>query len=170
MYPPAGKADLTVAVREAVPADLEGILLAHEHAAIAGWAELYEPHGLSVPVVLMRERWRASFESEANRFAVYEDSGEILGVSVVAAPWLHALSVLPEHWGTGVATALHNDAVEAIQAASQTEALLRVVADNKRGRRFWEKMGWTLLPGSAMPHRDPPHFEMLTYYRYLAVS
>ena len=161
---------MSVGVREAVASDLEGILLAHERAIVAGWTALYELHGLPVPVELIRERWRASFELEENRFAVYEHSGEIVGVSLVNPPWLHALSVTPEHWGTGVAAALHDDAVETIQAASQTEAFLRVVADNKRGRRFWEKMGWTLLPGSAMPHRDPPHFEILTYFRQLGTG
>jgi GNAT superfamily N-acetyltransferase len=154
-------------VRQAGPTDWEAVLVVHERAVVAGWSDLYEPHGVPVPLELIRQRWRASFESSSNRFAVYEQSGQILGVCLVAPPWLHALSVSPEYWGTDVAAALHDDAIAAIKAAGESDALLRVMAENKRARRFWEKMGWALLPGSGVPHKDPPHFQTLTYHRHL---
>ena len=60
---------------------------------------------------------------------------------------LHALYVVPDHWGTGAAAALHRRAL----AVLGNGATLTVIRDNARARRFYERHGWT-LEGDDEPH------------------
>jgi GNAT superfamily N-acetyltransferase len=153
-------------IRAPVAADLEVVLDLQERASLASLKGVFPPsHPL--PTEVIRQRWSVALASSDNRFRVFEDRGQIVGVSLIAPPWLHALHVLPERWGTGVAGALHEDALQAMRSADAQEAFLRVFAGNAIARRFWEKHGWELLPWASKPHRDPPHPEMLTYWRAL---
>jgi GNAT superfamily N-acetyltransferase len=153
-------------IRDATAADLEHLLDVQERANAAGLSPIFTAEH-PLPTSKIRERWRRAFVSGLNRFRVYEDGGRIVGVCIVDAPWLHALQVLPERWGTGVAAALQEDAVRWIRDAGEEDALLRVLAANARARRFWEKHGWELLPGSTTPFQDPPHPDVVTYSRPL---
>jgi diamine N-acetyltransferase len=148
-------------VRAANPTDVEVILDVQERASVASLANIYtREHPL--PTATIKERWRRALSRKENRFSVYEADGQIVGVSMVAPPWIHALQVLPEWWGTGVGAALHDHAVAAIGSAEEQEAMLRVYAENHRAVRFWEKHGWERLPW-ATPNQDHPTAEMLWY-------
>lgn len=57
---------------------------------------------------------------------------------------LWGLNVHPDAWGAGVAQALMADAVaELAERHPEPAAALWVLADNARGRRFYEKVGWS---------------------------
>ena len=81
---------------------------------------------------------------------VAERSGRLLGfASVVRARdlpqrWgeLAALYVHPDAWGTGLGHALHEVAVEHLAGQAYPQAVLYVLADNARARRFYEAHGW----------------------------
>ena len=65
--------------------------------------------------------------------------------------------VAPEARGTDVATRLNAACVEFAKTTTAKELILEVRDDNDRGRRFYEREGWTLT-GSAHPHdMDPSH-------------
>jgi GNAT superfamily N-acetyltransferase len=70
-----------------------------------------------------------------------------IGFAEVVSGELRALYVAPDHWGTGVATALHRRAL----AWLGDTATLIVMRDNLRARRFYEREGWTLA-GDEPPH------------------
>ncbi|MFD7323015.1 GNAT family N-acetyltransferase [Streptomyces sp. NPDC059875] len=53
-----------------------------------------------------------------------------------------ALYALPEVWGTGVGRGLLAASEEALVAGGFREAALWVLADNARGRRFYEAADW----------------------------
>ncbi|MEU9699454.1 GNAT family N-acetyltransferase [Streptomyces sp. NPDC047981] len=53
-----------------------------------------------------------------------------------------ALYALPEVWGTGVGRRLLAASEEALAADGFRDAALWVLADNARGRRFYEAAGW----------------------------
>ena len=53
-----------------------------------------------------------------------------------------ALYVVPEAWGSGVAAALHEEAVASMRELG-CRATLWVVEGNTRARRFYEREGWT---------------------------
>ncbi|MFG2640076.1 GNAT family N-acetyltransferase [Streptomyces sp. NPDC048370] len=55
---------------------------------------------------------------------------------------ISALYAVPEAWGTGVGRGLLAAAEEALAAEGFRDAALWVLADNARGRRFYEAAGW----------------------------
>lgn len=106
-----------------------------EEASLAGLAHIYPPELYPFPREAIVERWRAAAET------VLLDEQE-LGFAAVAPPWLDALYVRPEAWGSGVAARLHDRAVEALRAAGVETARLWVLEENLRARRFYERRGW----------------------------
>jgi len=57
---------------------------------------------------------------------------------------LWQLFVRRDRWGTGLATRLHDFALEAAGERGFTALRLYTPADHARGRRFYEREGWTL--------------------------
>jgi RimJ/RimL family protein N-acetyltransferase len=58
---------------------------------------------------------------------------------------LYAIYVLPRAWGTGAGTSLMRAGLDAMRARfSGEEAVLWVLEDNPRARRFYEREGWAL--------------------------
>jgi ribosomal protein S18 acetylase RimI-like enzyme len=105
----------------------------------------------------------AAREGAARRFAtdadsdtfVAESEGRIVGFvsSGVSEDEgeereLFAIYVLPEAWGTSAAPGLMQAAVEAMRARGAADAILWVLEDNPRARRFYEREGW-LADGTA---------------------
>jgi len=59
-----------------------------------------------------------------------------------AAGELFAIYVDPEHWSTGVGRELIAAGEERLRALGRTNAILWVLGDNPRARRFYERAGW----------------------------
>jgi len=57
---------------------------------------------------------------------------------------LFAIYVLPRAWGTGAGSALMRAGIEAMRLRASGDAVLWVLDDNPRARRFYEREGWTL--------------------------
>jgi ribosomal protein S18 acetylase RimI-like enzyme len=57
---------------------------------------------------------------------------------------LFAIYVLPEAWGTGAGSALMRAGIEAMRLGAAGDAVLWVLDDNPRARRFYEREGWAL--------------------------
>jgi GNAT superfamily N-acetyltransferase len=153
-------------VRPAAPADLPEILEVQERASRAALADLYPPEH-PLPAELIRWRWRRAFESPGNQFSVAECAGRIVGVCQTSGPWIHAMQVLPEAWGTGVAAGLHRDALTRLRTGSEPEGLLRCLAENHRAKKFWAKHGWQPVAGAVGRQQDPPHLEIALWSRAL---
>jgi GNAT superfamily N-acetyltransferase len=64
------------------------------------------------------------------------------GFATVSPPWLDALYVRPEAWGTGVAAVLYERAVAELRSRGVGTAELWVLENNLRARRFYERRGW----------------------------
>jgi len=80
---------------------------------------------------------------------VAEPAGLVVGFAVVGpaqdpegAGELCAITVDPDHWGTGVGSALLAAAQAELARLGYAEAVLWVLPDNARGRRFYEVEGW----------------------------
>lgn len=94
--------------------------------------------------------WDAAIARTDRIVAVADDEG-IVGVVEcehdplpTGQPWLNMLYVVPSAWGTGVATALHDDALAAVDRTRHRTVWLRVVEAQARARRFYERQGWHL--------------------------
>jgi ribosomal protein S18 acetylase RimI-like enzyme len=57
---------------------------------------------------------------------------------------LFAIYVLPEAWGSGAGAALMRAGIEAMRLRASGDAVLWVLDDNPRARRFYEREGWAL--------------------------
>jgi ribosomal protein S18 acetylase RimI-like enzyme len=57
---------------------------------------------------------------------------------------LFAIYVLPDAWGSGAGSALMRAGIEAMRLRASGDAVLWVLDDNPRARRFYEREGWTL--------------------------
>ena len=77
-------------------------------------------------------------------------TGRIAGFVEAGATELNAIYVLPEAWGRGVASGLHDHAVAHMRASGLCAITLLVMAANGRARRFYERHGWRLA-GDAGP-------------------
>jgi len=82
---------------------------------------------------------------------VAELSGEIAGFVSVGASRdpgtdgeLFAIYVHPGHWGTGVGRALIDAGETELRRLGHKEAVLWVLDDNPRARRFYELAGWSV--------------------------
>ncbi len=94
------------------------------------------------------ERWR-HWLGEGQDVLVAVD-----GEQVVAFVWvgpsrdpdadaeLYAIYALPEAWGTEAGTALMRAGLDVMREGGYTEAILWVLEDNPRARRFYEREGW----------------------------
>jgi N-acetylglutamate synthase-like GNAT family acetyltransferase len=153
-------------VRLAEDSDLEEILSVQERSSKSGLAHI---HGLAHPLQTeaIRSRWRSAYSSPRNTFIVHERQGQLTGVCMISGPWIHAMQVVPEAWGTGVGATLHEDALIRLRATGEREGLLRCLAENERAHRFWRKHGWEPIPGGVSPHQDPPHAEVWVWWRPL---
>ena len=81
---------------------------------------------------------------------VAEANGEIVGFASVgpavdtdADGELYAIYVLPAHWGTGFGRALIQAGEDRLRELGHQQAVLWVLEDNPRARRFYEHAGWT---------------------------
>ncbi len=83
---------------------------------------------------------------------------------------LWALNLEPAAWGRGIATALMAAAVREMEAQGYRRAILWVLDSNARGRRFYEREGWTA--DGAIKIDDARDFALheLRYGRALAPS
>ncbi len=95
--------------------------------------------------------WRETIERATPRrhTIVVEDDGEIVGFADLGPEReddsigeLYAIYVLPETWGRGVGRTLMSEAVYRLRHAGFAEAVLWVLEENPRTRRFYELAGW----------------------------
>ncbi len=65
---------------------------------------------------------------------------------------LYLIYVLPEAWGTGAGRLLMIETLARLRDAGFAEAVLWVIDDNPRARRFYELAGWHI--DGAVKHEE----------------
>ena len=85
-----------------------------------------------------------------------DDAGEHVGE--VMTFYAH-----PEAWGTGVGRALMEVAIAELCAMGFTEAMLWVLEDNPRARRFYEMAGWRVDGGTKHQSWRGAEFDEVRY-------
>jgi GNAT superfamily N-acetyltransferase len=142
-------------VRPATPDDAGAIASAH----VRSWQAAYRgivPSALldSLSIERRASWWRGALTEMAPPTAcwVVERSGRVVGFASIgaargdsASPGVGELFTIylePEAWSQGLGEALMDEAVAGLRAAGFGTAILWVLADNVRGRRFYERTGW----------------------------
>ena len=141
-------------VRRARPADAAAIAEVHART----WRAAYE-HAFGAERLAAREPdvalWTRILANERVEVNVAEAEGRIVAFVSVgpsrdddAEGELYAIYALPEAWGTGAGAALMQAGLDAMRGAGYRDAVLYVLDENPRARRFYEREGWALDGGT----------------------
>jgi GNAT superfamily N-acetyltransferase len=140
-----------VDVRPAVVADAAAIAAVHTRTWQAAYAHVFGAERLAgIDADRRRAGWERGIAAGETVFVAEEGGRVVAFVSVGAsrgvagAGELFAMYALPEAWGTEAGRALMRAGVEALRSAGYSEAILWVLEDNPRARRFYEREGWAL--------------------------
>jgi L-amino acid N-acyltransferase YncA len=142
-------------IRRASVADAADIASVHVRTWQAAYAHKFGSERLEQLDVRRRvEGWTRVLTNGEPVFVADEDGRVVAFVSVGACGELegvgelYAIYALPEAWGSGAGGGLMRAAVEQLAADGYREAILWVLEDNPRARRFYEREGWELDGGS----------------------
>ena len=141
---------MTVLLRPAADDDLRAVGALHFRSRAAAYAGFLSPEALAYgsPEAMgewWAERWK--WEREDHRLTVAIVGGTLAGFTYLGPSeddgvgLLCAIHTDPAYVGTGVGRALMLDALPAL-ARLGDRAVLWVLADNIRARRFYERGGW----------------------------
>jgi putative acetyltransferase len=139
-----------VSLRRATSADAETLAEIQEEASVAGVSHVYPPKRFPFPTAAVQDRWRRF--TDAGGWAMLSADG----FAAVEEPWLEALYLRPAAWGSGLAVVLHDLAVAELRARGVGEARLWVLEQNRRARRFYERLGWR-ADGTSRIVEFPPN-------------
>jgi GNAT superfamily N-acetyltransferase len=140
-----------VSVRPASPDDARAIAEVQVATWRAAYVNVFPPAVLEGLEIDPRERmWRSFAGSPDGGLFVAERDARVFGFVSVGRSRepegigeLYAIYVSPEAWGTGAGLALMEAGVGWLRER-YTEAVLWVVAENPRARRFYERYGWVV--------------------------
>jgi GNAT superfamily N-acetyltransferase len=142
-------------IRPATPQDAEAVARVHIETWQAAYAHVLPPEALES---LSGER--VARRAELHRRSppiVAEADGEIVGFVAVGRGLdpgtdgeLYAIYVHPDHWGGGFGRQLIQAGEDRLRELGHTQAILWVLEDNPRARRFYELAGWR-VDGTARP-------------------
>ncbi len=142
---------MSLLLRTAKDSDLVAVGAVHQRSRVAAYAHILPAETLEARSAEAFGEWwseRYKWERETHLMTVAEQDGEVVGFSYVGpsetdgAAELYAIHVAPELVGTGVGRLLMVDAVVGLATIGEARAVLWVLEDNARARRFYEAGGW----------------------------
>lgn len=144
-------------IRRARLEDAAAIAAVHVRTWQSAYEHVFGAERLAGLDLGARESFARHFATDADHdgFVAESDDGRIVGFVATGPPEdsdeereLFAIYVLPEAWGTAAGAGLLHAAVDAMRARGAASAILWVLDDNPRARRFYEREGWE-ADGSA---------------------
>jgi ribosomal protein S18 acetylase RimI-like enzyme len=116
--------------------------------------------------------WRETIERDAERshMLVARAGDEVVAFASLgpareddATGELYAIYVHPERCGQGVGRALMAEGLERLRGSGFAEAILWVLEDNPRTRRFYERSGWSTDGGVKVDEFLDTHVREIRY-------
>jgi putative acetyltransferase len=132
-----------------------------EDAAVAlwlrSWQATYPELDFASRLDWWRERWRNELTKSAD-IVIAETGGELIGFVTVdpQACYLDQIVVAPEHWASGVGSAL----IAVAKQLSPSALELHVNTDNARAIRLYEKLGFATNGDGVNPISGKPVHRM----------
>ncbi len=139
-------------IRRARPEDAAAIAEVHVRSWQTAYEHLFGAERLETLTVDRRlPMWHAIL-GNADVIPLVAESGEdgVVGFTTVGSSRdadadgeLYAIYVDPKAWGSGAGASLMRAAVAALRESGYGSAILWVLEDNPRARRFYEREGWS---------------------------
>ena len=143
-------------IRRARLDDAELLLEIQREAAVTAFAHVFPQDRYPFPDEEVRAGWRAALSDPGIEVYLGEWDGTPAGSVSIGDEYLRTLYVLPAYHGRGVGSALHDLALERLQARGIARAKLWTLEENHEARRFYERRGWTLTDETRVV-RFPPN-------------
>ena len=139
-------------VRPARVGDAAAIADVHVRTWQAAYDHVFGAEALAaIDARQRRTWWEQSVADQREIVLVAESEGRVTAFASLgpcrdpdAEGELYAIYSLPEAWGSGAGPALMRAGLDALREAGYADAILWVLEDNPRARRFYEREGWML--------------------------
>jgi RimJ/RimL family protein N-acetyltransferase len=151
-------------LRQMNVADVPSVLDVQEPGAVLGLAEVFPQDRFPFPREVIAQRWVAEIATPGIECLVAICPGGIAGFAATRDDEFLHFGLAVEHWGTGLAQCAHDAVLDRMRTRGIERAWLRVFTGNRRGRRFYEKLGW-VQSGDPSHSTFPPYAELLRYER-----
>lgn len=154
-------------VRAATRGDADALAAVHRAAAVARYADIFPVEVPPPSVDDLAAEWTELIATAAIALVVLDGREVVGGVVVgldaeVPAGWrLHRLYVHPDRWRSGVGSRLHDDAVTAASELGVRSIDLWVLEQNAGARSFYERRGWSLVPGRILRNEPPEVIDVM---------
>jgi putative acetyltransferase len=132
-----------------------------EDAAVALWLRTWQASypqlDFAARLDWWRRRWRNELVPSAD-IVIAQAAGQVIGFVTVdrRTGYLDQIVVAPEHWASGVGSAL----IAAAKQLSPTGLELEVNTDNARAIRFYDKQGFSISGAGVNPISGKPVHRM----------
>ncbi|MGC1351310.1 MAG: GNAT family N-acetyltransferase [Xanthobacteraceae bacterium] len=132
-----------------------------EDAVVALWLRAWEAAYPELDFAERLDWWRELWSNELVKSAdivIAQTSGELVGFVTVdpRTGYLDQIAVAPEHWASGVGSAL----IAIAKELSPTGLELDVNTDNARALRFYDKQGFSITGAGVNPISGKPVHRM----------
>jgi RimJ/RimL family protein N-acetyltransferase len=132
-----------VIFRAATVDDVEAILDVQQPGAVLAFAHIFPQDEHPFPRTALAKRWRDEIADPDTYVYVSTDAaGPVDGFAARTGAVLLHFGTAVTTWGTGLARDLHDAIVGEIARTGATVVRLHVLEENRRARRFYEKLGW----------------------------
>ena len=139
-------------VRRARPDDAAAIADLHVRTWQTAYEHVFGAERLAtLDAEARRPRWEQILRDAEQSVLVAEQDGRVGGVATVGASRdpdaegeIWGIYAAPEAWGTGAGRELMRAGLDELRSRGHRDAILWVLEDNPRARRFYEREGWTL--------------------------
>ncbi|MFI8951304.1 GNAT family N-acetyltransferase [Streptomyces sp. NPDC053750] len=129
----------------------------------------YYPDGIPDDGTDWTAVWRTAVERPDGHVLCAVEQGRIVALASFRVPEggpadtvkLFQFHVDPDHWRSGIGTALHTACVEQWRADGHGEAVLDVHVGNRRAQAFYARLGW--IPDPRNPPAEGDHHLFLRF-------
>ncbi len=131
----------------------------HFRTVLIAYKSYFPPESPAPTIQELAFIWQERLADPTSRGFAASLDGETVGIVVVRRDpdfdpegQLLGLHVLPDVWGQGIGSALHDKAVETLTDQRYDRAGLWTIAANERARRMYERRDWVTVPGIQLNH------------------
>jgi RimJ/RimL family protein N-acetyltransferase len=153
-------------LRAMAPADVPGVVDVQQPGAVIALSDVFPQDRYPFPRDVLAARWHAEIVDAATACYVIELGGALCGFAMTKGDEFSHFGIAVDLWGSGLAAQAHDQVLDRLRASGFDRVWLDVYEQNRRARRFYEKLEWQPT-GHRSRGPTPPHAELLRYERSL---